>query len=48
MPLCPDCYIDDHLGHPKKLFKAVYEERKREVEATMGTFDQKLSQFESL
>ena len=48
MPLCPDCYFDDHLGHPKKSLKAVYEERKREVEATMGTFDQKLSQFESL
>ena len=40
VPLCPDCYIDDHLGHPKKLFRTVYEERKHEVEATMGTFNQ--------
>ena len=47
-PLCPDCYFDEHLGHPKKLFIDEYTERKHEVESTMGTFNQKLSHFESL
>lgn len=24
MSLCPDCYIDEHLGHPKKRLEEVY------------------------
>ena len=44
-PLCPDCYIEEHLGHPKTPFKAIYDAKKREVVSAMDTFDQKFSQL---
>lgn len=44
-PLCPDCYIEEHLGHPKKPLKAVYEKKRREIDSAMETFDQKFAQL---
>ena len=29
--LCPDCFIDNHIGHERKNLKKVYEERKQSL-----------------
>ena len=44
-PTCPDCYFEEHVGHPKKSLQAVYDERKREVDGVIDTLDEQVSEL---
>ena len=43
--LCPDCFIEDHIGHSKKPIQTVYIEGKQEVVAVIETIDEKIREF---
>ena len=43
--VCPDCYLDEHSGHPKKSLEAAYEERKRQVNGVVETLDEQVKAF---
>ena len=30
--LCPDCYIEEHMGHPKKRLEDVYGATKKRID----------------
>lgn len=47
VPLCPDCYIDDHFGHPKQSAKVAYEERKRELGDVLATQEKKFDKLKA-
>ena len=29
--LCPECFIEEHIGHQRLILKKVYEERKKSI-----------------
>ena len=45
LALCPECYFEEHLGHPKKKLKDVYEKRKRVLDDKMEALDKTLSKL---
>ena len=38
MSLCPDCYIDEHMGHPKKRLEEVFKASKKRIDEQYDTF----------
>ena len=38
--LCPDCYMDNHIGHKRKNLKQEYEERKQSLNNAANSIDQ--------
>ena len=34
-PLCPDCFMENHIGHKRRKITEVYREKKEEVDAVM-------------
>ena len=43
--LCAFCFIDNHIGHTKKLIQTVFKEGKQEVAAAIETIDEKIREF---
>ena len=43
--ICPECYIEGHIGHKKILVKTAYQNGKLEVAEAMETLDSKISEF---
>ena len=45
--LCPECYYENHTGHPKKLLKTIYQEKKREVQDVLEDLGVTIKEFEN-
>lgn len=43
--LCSECYIERHLGHPKKPIRAVYQEKRREFQDALDTLTVRIEEF---
>ena len=45
--LCPDCFIEDHIGHKKTNFRTVFSEGKQKVSAAIEIIDEKIVQLKA-
>ena len=45
--VCPECYLEDHLGHQKTNLKDFQEQTKKIVDDAMETLDKKISELEA-
>jgi len=45
-PLCPDCFIENHIGHKRRKIIDVYREKKEEVDAVMEPLCKGISELE--
>ena len=46
MPLCPECYIESHIGHKRGRIIDVYEDSKLRVQAALDSLEQNTREFE--
>ena len=45
-PLCPDCFIENHIGHKRRKFLEVYREKKDEVDTVMESLCKRICELE--
>ena len=43
--ICPECYVEGHIGHKKILVKKAYQKSKLKVAEAMETLDSKINEF---
>ena len=43
--ICPECLIEEHMGHKRRILKEVYEERKNEIKCCVNSLNQKIDEL---
>ena len=45
MPLCPECYIEGHIGHKRLRMKELYEDSKLTINAALESLEPNTREF---
>ena len=46
--LCPECFMDSHVGHERKNLKKLYEEKKRTLLDALELYQNKIDEIDSI